>query len=489
MKNNPSSASLQTEESKIDWASLLATSPAVWLETLTELNGRPFRLEPYQIRLLGDRSLFRLVNKARQIGFSTIIAAEGCHSAAVSPWLRRTYEANYVSINQKEANAKIAIIRSLYHSIPDELRESGIKPELWTDAAETIAFGRPPYQGTLVSQPASAAVRGGRKDIYIDEAAHIRDFRKIYQAALPAITHGDSRITVVSTPLGQSGLFYDIATDVDAYPEYSRHSVPWWESRAMVREGAYDDALAHAAELPTIERITQYGNPKLQAIRRSFGDDIISFQTEFEATFVDESEAYFPWELVVSCRDDEQTVWTDWPDKYEPQGWLAIGMDLARDHDKTVIVVTEVIEQEGETKYIVRYVKSMTQSYDSQFAFLKALIDRVKPNRVSIDQTGVGQMFVEKAKAELLHTNVEGVTFTNQKKERWATQFKGDLQLRNVSYPAVGELLRQIHGIRRTKTEANFYRFAGIHDDYFWALILSCYGEGRVPARIGFLGG
>lgn len=427
------------------------------------------------------------MNKSRQIGFSTIIGAEGFQKAAVAPWLRKPYTANYVSVNQTEASDKVDIVRGLYHSMPDILKSEGIKPELWTDAQNEIAFGRPPHLGTLVSQPASSAIRGGRKDIYFDEFAHIRDAKKLYQAALPAITRGDSRITIVSTPLGQSGLFYDIAVDVDAYPEFSRHAVPWWESRAMVKPGWYDEALAFAADLPTHERVAKYGSDKLNAIFRSFGSDLIGFQTEYEATFVDEAEAYFPWDLVISCRNENLTEWREWPDNYEPKGWLAIGMDLAKERDKTVIIVTEIIEAGDETKRTVRYVKEMHSSYEEQFRFLQGLIAKVKPNRVSIDQTGVGQVFVERAMREIRHSNIEGVVFTNQKKERWATTLKGEMQLGNIEFPAHPDLMRQIHGIRRTKTESNFYKFAGIHDDYFWSMVLSFYGEGRVPARISFL--
>lgn len=429
-----------------------------------------------------------MVNKARQIGFSTAIGAEAGAKAFVTPGLKETYDANIVSTNQKEASAKIEIVRRLYHSISDQLKPIGLKPELWTDSEYEISFGRPPYQATLFSQPASSAIRGGRKDIYFDEFAHIRDAKKLYQAALPAIARGDSRITIISTPLGQSGLFYDICIDTDAYPEYSRHSVPWWESKAMVREGLYEEALAMAADVEdSIERVRLYGSDKIASILRSFGSDIISFKTEFEATFVDEAEAYYPWDLVISCRNADTTMWTEWPEGYEPKGWLSIGVDLAKERDETVITVSETIEDEGETRRYVRYVKALHQSYDDQFQFLHGLIRRVQPNRVTIDQTGVGQMFVERAKREITHVNIEGAVFTNQKKERWATQFKGDLQLGLVEYPHHADLLKQIHGIRRTKTEANFYRFSGVHDDYYWSLILSLYGEGRVPNRISFL--
>ena len=77
--------------------------PVVFLEMLTELNGVPTKLEPYQVNFLRDRSDFRLVNKSRQIGFSTIIGAE----AFVNMMTRQSYKANVVSINQTEASDKV----------------------------------------------------------------------------------------------------------------------------------------------------------------------------------------------------------------------------------------------------------------------------------------------------------------------------------------------------------------------------------------------
>lgn len=489
MANSRSYESSVPAISQAELVSLLITEPTVLLETLTELAGEPFRLEPYQIRLLNDKSLFRIVSKSRQIGFSTAIAGEGFSRALVAPLIKKPYTANYVSINQKEAGDKTAIASDLYFSLPDELKETDppLKPPLWKNSSDVIEFGRPPYQGTLVSQPASAAIRGGRKDIYFDEFAHIRDATKLYKAALPAISRGDSRFTIVSTPLGQSGLFYDIFVDTMSYSNWSRHSVPWWEASVMVRPDALADAMAEAPDLPTHERVHKYGSMKLLEIYTAFGGDLIGFQTEYEALFVDEAEAYFPWDLIIDCQSD-QPMWRDWPTEYKPDGWLSIGVDLAKERDQTVITVVEQYEVDEETKYKVLMVKATQDSYDDQFTYLKGLIEKVKPNRVSIDATGVGQMFVERAKRELVRSNVEGVIFTQMKKERWATTFKGDMQLRNIAYPTHQDLMRQIHGIRRTKTENGFYKFSGTHDDYFWSLMLAMYGEGRVTPRISFLG-
>ena len=471
-------------QSPDELAALLVEYPAFWLETLTELNGEPFRLEPYQVRFLNDRSTFRLVNKSRQIGFSTILGGETVQKACIRP----AYRANIISINQKEAADKIEIAGNLYHSIPDAFKESdpALKPVLWTNASDEISFHRPPHTSSIISQPASAAVRGGRKDIYFDEFAHIRDAVKLYRAAMPAMTRGDSRLTIVSTPLGQSGLFYDIASNVQAYPEYSRHSVPWWECSAMVKPELYDESLAMAASVTgSEERVLQYGTDKLHVIYNGFGGDLIGFQTEYEATFADEASAYYTWDLIVNCTDNELPIMRVWDPRYEAEGYISIGVDLAKERDQTVFTVVEHFD-DGTMR--VLFTKNTQEPYNEQFIYLQDLIVATRANRVTIDQTGVGQKFVEDAKRVIHGQHIEGVVFTNAKKEKWATQFKSDLQTGKVSWPNITDLRRQIHGIQRTKTEANFYKFSGKSDDYFWSLMLALYGEGRVPPRISTVG-
>jgi len=215
---------LGSQLSQEDLAGLLKVSPALYLELLTQTKGEPTKLEPYQINFLNDRSKFRLVAKSRQIGFSYIISGEGLHRVATSAGKK----VNYVSINQKEASDKINYAKQFYYSIPDK---SGFKSPVYTSAEFEFSLHDHPNTSYMISQPASAAVRGGEKDVYFDEFAFVRDARKLYDAAIPATTRGDGRLTVVSTPLGQSGLFFEMANDRARYPEYSVHIVPWWEYR------------------------------------------------------------------------------------------------------------------------------------------------------------------------------------------------------------------------------------------------------------------
>ena len=495
MTNRSSSSSLAPVASSTeadDLLSLLAV-PAVWLEMLTELDGEPFRLEPFQIRFLNDRSRSRIVNKSRQIGFSTILAGEVVATAST----RGNYKANIVSVNQDEANDKITIASNLYHSINPELDEEhlgdrALKPVLYINSADKLGFHRPPRLSEIKSQPASSGVRGGRKDIYFDEAAHIRDFAKLYQAAYPATIRGNGRMTIISTPLGLSGLFADIFNDEDTYPGYSRHAVPWWESRYMVREGWLEEAIAMAAQLDTREQVARYGNDSIKEILSGFGSDIVGFQTEFCAQFVDETTAYYPWGLIYDGIDDTLPLWATIPTGWEPLGYVSIGVDLAKKRDETVFTVVEHIEGDAGVERHVRYVESSQAPYAEQYKTLKKLVDSTGATRLTIDQTGLGQVFVDNIRSGLWpippECRLEGIAFTNQKKEAWATKFKGDLQAKSIHLLRQSDLLRQIHGIQRTRSEAGFYKFAGAKDDYFWSLMLALYGEGRVPTRFSTLG-
>lgn len=467
--------------------SLLENHPAFWAEMLTELEGNQLELEPFQINFLRDKSTYRIVNKSRQLGFSTLLALETTHKAATS----RNYNANIVSTSQEEAAEKLAIGDQLYSSIPAEMEPYGFKPIKYKNAADVLAFHMPPYTSNITSKPGTSAIRGGKKDMYYDEAAFIKEFPKLYQAGVPAITRGEGRITVVSTPFGETGLYHELWNE----EKWSHHKVPWWESRFMVRNGivdgksnyeAVEEATAHAPEMGTIERVDAYASPKLVTILHdALRDDIIAFQTEYECMFVDEAESYFVWDLINDNKVKSQPIWKHFPEDYEPEGDISIGVDLAKVRDSTVFTVVEHTQKQGIDMKKVIFLYETQEDYDDQFRSLQRLAVASHARRVSIDATGPGQMFFEKAQKTGFGANVmvEGINFTNAKKETWATQFKGDLQNHVVSFPAHAELLSQIHGIKRTKTVNNFFKFSGEKDDYFWSLMLGLYGEGWRPVK------
>lgn len=400
-----------------------------------------------------------------------------------------SYESNIISVNQEEASSKLRTAAALWASIPNELEPYGYKPVKFRDAEDALAFHMPPDTSTIISKPGTHAVRGGAKSIYFDEAAFIEKFERLYQAGAPAALRGENRVTVISTPLGESGLYHEIITNRERFPDYTIHTFPWWESRYMVREGALADAIALAPTMGTEARVLQFGNPKLIGLFRN-SPDAQTFMTEMECVFVDETEAFFPWELVTKAKAEELKNTLEF--QKDAQSEISIGVDLAKKRDQTVFTVIEHFNNvpEGHPVWEVRYVEQTQASYEDQFKRLREIVAKTGAKRVSIDETGVGAIFVERAKREGLGrgSQVEGIVFTHDLKEKWATKFKADLQRERGRYPAHTELMRQVHGIRRKKSETGFYRFSGDPDDIFWSLQLGIYGRGVNPVKFYALG-
>jgi phage FluMu gp28-like protein len=420
-----------------------------------------------------------------------MISLETTHAAAT----RSNYLANIISTTQDEAAEKILMSSMLWASIPKEMEAFGLKPIKYQDSKDTIGFHYPPHTSRVMSRPGTSAIRGGKKDMYYDEAAYIENFPTLFQAGLPAITRGEGRITVVSTPVGESGLYHDLWKE----PKWSHHMVPWWESMYMVKgadtaSNPYEpvqEAMLLAPEMGTEDRIYKFGSQKLidifeVALRR----DATAFQTEYECKFVDELESYYPYDLIKSRVDREWPIWRNYPEGYEPQGVITIGVDLAKEKDSTVFTVVEQTERDGITYKRVIYTWATQQDYDDQFHSLGLLIRATGAGRVSIDATGPGSIFHERADKEGFGVPiaVEGVKFTNDKKEGWATRFKGELQEGTVTLPNHPVLIDQIHGIKRTKLPSGVFKFAGEKDDYFWSMMLGMYGEGWRPVTFHTLG-
>lgn len=408
---------------------------------------------------------------------------------------RRNYNANIVSTGEEEANDKIKTANMLYSSTPDVLEPYGFKPVRWKNSLSELAFHPDPFTSTITSKPGTSAIRGGKKDIYVDEAAFIAKFPELWQGALPAITRGECRATVISTPFGESGLYYEMWSKGE---NWSRHIVPWWESRFMVKgaEGSEDpyavvaEAVRYAPEMKTIDRINRFGSEQLKLIfTDGLHGDLTQFQTEYECTFVDEADSFITWDLINSnSYPDGHKDWRFWPLDYETQGHITIGVDLAKKRDSTVFTVVEHVDG----KKYVRFLHETHETYETQFRELQELVLRTRASRVSIDAGGPGAMFAEKANAGGLgpRVNVELVTFTNTLKEQWATQFKGELQVGNTVYLMNnGKHREQIHGVKRKRLESGLFKFSGEpHDDYFWSLMLSLYGNDRIPVKFSRIG-
>jgi phage FluMu gp28-like protein len=249
---------------------------------------------------------------------------------------------------------------------------------------------------------------------------------------------------MASTPLGQSGPFFELYTKPN---RFSKH------------------------RLTIYEAIAQGLRVDVDLIRESMDEE--SFRQEFLCEFVDESTAYFPYDIILSGvgRFAGGT------------GSVYIGIDIGRRRDLTVVYVLQSVGSGYGTK---RVEVMKNQPYEAQKKVIRQVWKESGALRGAIDSTGIGNQLSEELAHEL---NLECVTFTNDWKEQAAVRVKRRFESRSMQIPDDKDLISDIHGIKRTVTSAGNIRFdadrtdAG-HSDRFWALALAVHAAEKPYATV-----
>lgn len=227
--------------------------------------------------------------------------------------------------------------------------------------------------------------------------------------------------------------------------------------------------------MPTEERVSVFGRPTL--IEQLDSLPLDDFQQEFEGRFVDETYSFFPYELILPCTTDDLVMVDDPTSMRAPEGRLVAGFDVGRTRDRSELAVFEEIEG----RFTCRMLKSFEGTpFAEQEAELRRLLGTLPVARLSIDRSGIGMNLAENLARDF--PQVVGENFTNDTKERWATDFKILLQRRDVTMPRDRDLVAQIHAIKRRvlpsgKVSFDAERNSRGHADKFWAVALACQRE------------
>lgn len=469
--------------------------PTYFFELLTEIEGEPLVLEDYQIAYLLDQTPFKITNKTRQAGASLIVSAAKFFKAYTNEY----YRCDIVSVNLREAKDKIKYVKNLWSSLPVRW-----KHPLYVDNQYGIAFHSSGTQSEINSIAASSGVRGGKKDVVFDEAAHIMNFNELYVAALPATIRGQGGFDVISTPLGQTGKYYEIYTNHENdYDEYSRHFFGWWDVSFFCSDMAKAKYVWEVEMQKNIslmpELVNAFAAEQLKKYYKSLTQE--EFNQEFCGAFVDESTAFYPWELINRCRKhseaqpkpngdlDTYNVLPEWFDRpKDNDNVVMMGIDFAEGRtggDETSIQIVEKTE-DGLLK--LRFSADLSgpnwNDFDRQLKYIGELILKFRPQQVSCDETGLGRKIAQDLK-KAHGSIVEPVTFTNANKEQMALNIKDLLEKQKLWLPHDNSRLAgQIHNLKRSYI-GSLIRYSGDpHDDMFWALALACKGQSRGGFRI-----
>jgi phage FluMu gp28-like protein len=432
----------------------------------------PFRA--YQNRWIDDRELFKLAVKSARIGFTFGTAGEAVFDCLEHPkttWVYLAAAKHQALEFIEEAVTPIAkAMREVAHTFPvekfaDEMGESEY-------LQHKVKFRNDSRIIALPSNPRTA--RGYPGNVILDEFAHHEDSYSIWAAMTRQIALGH-KIRVLSTPNGQQGKFYDLAKDfglADGVPPVPN---PLFK----------DDWSCHWIDAPMA--IAQGCPIDLKKMRNLMKDDD-TFNQEFMCIFNASTGAWLPLELIANSEDAAATV--DWPAGYEPVGPLYGGIDVAREHDKTVLWVDEQLGEISITRLVLRL---HGMPFPDQQRMLQPWVKRL--TRCALDSTGMGialyDYLNEACPGRMMGVNFAGTNDNGVKlKTDLAVRIKQKMEKAHSRIPRDPEIRQAFQAIKREATPSGVKfdapriemdtsasqgprRKAWGHADEFWAKALA----------------
>lgn len=412
-----------------------------------------------------DRARLKIVEKSRRVGFTFVQAYEDVRDASravggFDVWFSSADESaarEYILYCQQWAKILRIAGADFGQAVVDD---QGIK-------IFSIEFASGHRINALSSKAKGFRSKGGK--VILDEFAFHEDQEALWKAALPVITWGYP-MRILSTYNGKGNRYYRQVEETKRGNGWSLHSVTILQA---VEEGLADKILGKAL---THQEREQW----VEEMRVTVGDEE-TWRQEYLCEPVDSATAYLPWDLIASVEDGEAGL----PTLYLPgPSRCFLGMDIARRRDLSVLWV---VEQVGDVLWTREVVALKGATFDEQESHLARLWARYRIARAALDQTGMGEQFVERAQQKY-GSRIEGVLFTGPVKLDLAQTLKQHCEDRRVRIPGEPAIRESLHAVRRMTTAAGNIRFDADrnevgHGDYFWALALACHaaGIGYIP--------
>ena len=446
------------------------------------------RWEDFQLQFLNNNTRYDIISKARQTGFSWLCALDALVDSVFNTAAPPPY--TFVSINQTEAREKIYYAKQIIGAF-----DAPIRDKYFTLTRESLGELETATGARFISHPCRPVRGKARGRVYLDEMAHYPDGldREVYTAALPVTTRG-GYIRIGSSPLGASGLFWEIFTEsTRPYPGFAaqRQRVPWWSVAALCND--VDAALELAPTMLTEERVYKFGSAAIIEIcENMFSED---FQQEYECGWVDEASAWIDWETIKANQSSDLKWWHATSvdqalnmipeiiaaiDAGDIEDAFTVGIDVGRKHDLTEFMML------GKTTTGARPLRFSVSldrvKYDAQESCFFQLIEQLPITVAYVDENGIGAQLAENLADR---TGIaQGIAFTNPAKELWAVEARVQAQRGNVPLPPDRDIAYQIHSIKKTVTASknNVFdteRNEKHHADKFWAWALANWAQGQ----------
>lgn len=302
----------------------------------------PFDLYPFQQEFVSCRDLFRAINKPRQCGISTAVAAEVAWEFCNVPGAQ-------IVIISKDKDAAVnfhnyvyEILRSVKHKDPNFPRLVKENERQTTNA-----------NGSKITSLAAGKEAGrsfSATHLIIDEAAFQQYAHEIWQAAAPALSRTGGRATVISTPKGRANLFAQIF-ETPGNMGFTVFNYGWWDVPDY--NPYYWKMVAAKTKHEKQQWIEKAKSSHWYKINRAGASSDLSWRQEFEGAFDANQGSVFSTRSLervfrrnyLQQKTDPLGIITEWWTSEKKPGRLyATGEDLGRKNDPTILVTYDITD-------------------------------------------------------------------------------------------------------------------------------------------------
>ena len=429
----------------------------------------PRSLLPYQTRWVADNSGLKVIQKSRRIGMSWAEAYDAVMHAGEDRGniYYQSYNldmtrgfigdcGDWAKALQVGAEAVGETLLRVDEGDPVKAFRLGL-----ASGREIVAMTSAPRVFRSKGRPGDVAV--------VDEAAFIDDLGEVLKAAMAFRIWGGT-VHVLSTHNGEASPFNLLVKAItDGERPGSLHTV------------TFDDACADGLARRRMQVVGQAWSPAAEAawvaeVRAEYGDDAAE---ELDCKPAAGAGAWLSWEQIREVEHDQAGD----PARFK-EGRTVIGNDIARRRHLWVAWVLELV---GDVAWTREVVELQNASFAEQDETLDELVDRYRPSRIAMDQTGMGEKPVEDAQRRYGSQRVEGVLMTPAARLELAGALKRRVEDVEIRIPKSAAIRQDLHAVRRAAGPTGAPRLVATEDtdghaDRFWAAALACGAAETEPA-------
>ena len=393
----------------------------------------PLEPWPFQQQFLNCRDRFRIINKPRQCGISTIAAAEAA-------WEFDNLPGAQIVIISKDKDAAVNFHKYVYNILHSIRKNNPAAPRLIkTNERETTND-----RGSRIVSLAASKESGrsfSATHLFFDEMAFAEYAEDIWQAANATLSQTNGRVTVISTPKGRANLFYRIFEAPD-HMGFTVFQFGWWD--VPTYNPYYDEyvaAVGVVAKKKIIEKAR--GGIWYKSNRPKYTD--LAWRQEFEGAFDANVGSVFSTRQLEKAfhrnylteKEDPQGVFSEWWTSPKTEtGLYATGIDLGRKNDPCVVITYD---------YSVRPARVVDFKYIEPGSVAWATAERSIRQHLRFwdgegahDGTGVGD-----ALTEALEPDSEPFYFTKTTKQNIVERMQHAFDHRAVRIPKIPRMWRE----------------------------------------------